>query len=121
MPKNNEVKRPVTREAYSSLDAAFGYFVVIPVATGVAYLNAFYPGWHNRVDLSQFNMRYTNADILAHIHGTDARSTYEYKEWSFRTLIAHGFYCEENGFRDYDSLTLRWRTTIESLIARNPK
>lgn len=109
------------RDDYNDIDVAYRYFAVIPVQNGVNYLDMYYPDWYKRVDLRTFNMRYTNADILSQVYGTDVRDTPEYKEWSSKSLIAHGFYLSDSVHVDYDTLTLRWRTVIDARLTRGPR
>lgn len=114
MRKDSTPSPEPIREQYDETGAAYRYFVVTPVNNGVAYLDMYYPGWAERVDLKQFAMRYHSMSILSHIHDMDDYETPEGKSWSFSALAAHGFYCTDRGIYDYDTLTLRWKTVISN-------
>lgn len=117
---NDHNPQPIIND-YAPIAVAYRYFFLTPVANGVAYLNTTYPGWHKRIDLNTFNMRHTNADVLAQVHNADVRETVEYREWSFNSLHAHGFFLPSERYNDYDSLTLCWRIAIDKLNGGNHK
>jgi len=103
---------------YHAEIVTYHYLYEIPVANGAKYFDLRHPGWARRVDLQTFNMLYTSSDILAQIYSTDSRETAEYKQWSHRTLIAHGLFTHPGERNGYDSLTVVWRYAVED--RRNP-
>lgn len=99
-------------EHYDPNIVTYNYFYAVPVSNGAKYFDARYPGWARRVDLQTFNMSYTNADILAQIHGMDTRLTPEYTAWSPRILRAHGLWSLTGASGEYDALSVAWRECI---------
>lgn len=112
MFKRNIPTPAPTREQYDETASAHACYVIVPVAYGAAYLDKYYPGWAYRVDLKLFNMSYPDMNILSHIHGEGFEDSPEWRDWSIKSLTAHGFYVPDNEYYAGDSLTTAWRTLI---------
>lgn len=84
------------------------------VENGVAYLDAYYPGWWEKVDLALLNMYSVEKHVLRYATGKLVYETVEFVMWPFAKQVAHGFALRAET-AEWEYLTQEWMFRISEI------
>jgi len=77
------------------------------VARGIDYLNLNYPGWFNRVDRTELDMKDESKHVLCYAAGVANFGYTVESEWPYTFLVKHGF-ADNFDTAAYTLLTAEW-------------
>lgn len=105
---NPEPQTPENALRYTT----YQYLFLTTVANGAKHLDTVAPGWARLIDLSTFNMRYAESNLIGQLLRNGASGLLHLTTAHEMQLMAHGFLPTTADEYSLDALTVAWLNQI---------